>query len=165
MDRSCPSRCFDTTARLPTQQGRGRVMTAYSPQGDECPNCKHLKKQIERLFELADDLRCYTHDWDWKHGAGWDREYKSIRQALQPQDKTNPQPATGTECQDGMPTRLAGDGSTLVMCEGINPPKDKCELCANDPGWVTLPPTYPPGRYKKTHGPCPNGCKPKGDEA
>lgn len=30
--------------------------------------------QLDIAVDLADDLRCYTHDWDWKHGAYWDEQ-------------------------------------------------------------------------------------------
>ena len=34
------------------------------------------------IVELIDDLRSYTHDWDWKYGAFWDVEIARVRGIL-----------------------------------------------------------------------------------
>ena len=34
------------------------------------------------IVELIDDLRSYTHDWDWKYGAFWDAEITRVRSIL-----------------------------------------------------------------------------------
>ena len=34
------------------------------------------------IVELIDDLRSYTHDWDWKYGAAWDVEIARVRGIL-----------------------------------------------------------------------------------
>ena len=47
------------------------------------------------IVELIDDLRSYTHDWDWKYGAFWDAEItrvRSILTALSAGEGTNPPP-------------------------------------------------------------------------
>ena len=73
-----------------------------SPHGEECPNCKRLRELIhERLFELVDDLRCYTHNWDWKYGEYWDKEYAEIKQLLQPPQ----QDSNGGSGEDPLITR------------------------------------------------------------
>jgi hypothetical protein len=29
---------------------------------------------LPKLLEVAEDMRAYTHDWDWKYGEYWDNE-------------------------------------------------------------------------------------------
>lgn len=52
--------------------------------------CRHAVVEIERLqavftnlLELADDLREYTHNWDWKYGEYWDRELNAAHEAVE----------------------------------------------------------------------------------
>jgi len=33
---------------------------------------RRLQNQLRIAVDLADDLRGYTRDWDWKYGAEWD---------------------------------------------------------------------------------------------
>jgi len=37
-----------------------------------------LTAQLAAALELADDLRSYTHDWDWKYGKTWDEQRAAL---------------------------------------------------------------------------------------
>jgi len=39
-----------------------------------------LRESLEKALALADDLRSYTHDWDWKYGEFWDGERQALTQ-------------------------------------------------------------------------------------
>ena len=39
-------------------------------------------KALADAIELVDDLRCYTHDWDWKYGEDWDAARVKLSEAL-----------------------------------------------------------------------------------
>ncbi len=38
-----------------------------------------LRKALMVLLEEAEDIREYTHDWDWKYGAMWDETLANAR--------------------------------------------------------------------------------------
>ena len=40
---------------------------------------KRLQTALSDLVDVADDLRCYTRDWDWKYGEKWDEEIDVAR--------------------------------------------------------------------------------------
>lgn len=40
-------------------------------------------EEFQRLLELAQELRNYTHDWDWKYGEEWDSEMKRSEEYLE----------------------------------------------------------------------------------
>ena len=46
-----------------------------------------LREKFTSLLDVADDLRCYTRDWDWKYGEYWDGEIESARAALAAAEK------------------------------------------------------------------------------
>lgn len=39
---------------------------------------KEIKTALLTVLELIDELRGYTHDWDWKYGKDWDNDRKNI---------------------------------------------------------------------------------------
>lgn len=45
-----------------------------------------LEAQLAELRDLVEDLRCYTHEWDWKYGAEWDERIR----VLGPESDTSP---------------------------------------------------------------------------
>lgn len=54
--------------------------------GLECPartSERELLMVLEEAHELVADLRCYTHDWDWKYGDWWDEEITKLATAIQ----------------------------------------------------------------------------------
>ena len=53
----------------------------WSSKTDKDSKIKRLHEIIDKLLELGDDLRCYTHDWDWKYGEAWDKDLDEIREA------------------------------------------------------------------------------------
>jgi hypothetical protein len=40
-----------------------------------------LHERLTELLDAADDMRAYTHDWDWKYGEYWDGELAKAREA------------------------------------------------------------------------------------
>lgn len=40
-----------------------------------------MRAAFRELLEVAYDLRCYTQDWDWKYGEGWDAELEKAAKA------------------------------------------------------------------------------------
>ncbi len=69
----------------------GRCGGIYGPvhSEDSCPYCeiKRLQAIVDKLLEVGDDLRCYTHDWDWKYGEYWDKELNEAREAVEARGK------------------------------------------------------------------------------
>lgn len=43
---------------------------------------ERLREAMVALLEDAEDIRDYTHDWDWKHGARWDKDLAKAREVL-----------------------------------------------------------------------------------
>ena len=41
---------------------------------------EELAAGFKSLLEVAEDMRDYTHDWDWKYGEYWDAELKKARE-------------------------------------------------------------------------------------
>ena len=39
-------------------------------------------EEVPRLLEAAEDMRSYTHEWDWKYGDHWDNELRMARKAV-----------------------------------------------------------------------------------
>lgn len=40
-----------------------------------------LQAVVDELLGVADDMRIYTHDWDWKYGEYWDGVLEKAREA------------------------------------------------------------------------------------
>jgi hypothetical protein len=55
-----------------------RVQLAMNDEIEE------LERALRDALELADDLRSYTHDWDWKYGEYWDRTRAVLEKDKQP---------------------------------------------------------------------------------
>lgn len=45
-----------------------------------CDEIEHLYERFASLLEVAEDLRCYTTEWDWKYGDWWDAELEKARE-------------------------------------------------------------------------------------
>jgi hypothetical protein len=58
---------------------RMRFCKHWVPLG-KCRVCE-LEGQLAAALELADELRGYTHDWDWKYGADWDKQRAALNSA------------------------------------------------------------------------------------
>ena len=39
---------------------------------------ERLREALREALEYADDLRGYTHDWDWKYGEMWDAQREAL---------------------------------------------------------------------------------------
>ena len=89
--------------RMPYHEDTDEVVRCVRPKGHS-GDCSHrpddltaadaleqraaaLARRVESALELIDDLRSYTHDWDWKYGEEWDKQRAEIAASAPAEEK------------------------------------------------------------------------------
>lgn len=75
---------LDTDGECPEGCGNvGQWLANYEKAQAVIDENARLQAIVDKLLEVGDDLRCYTHDWDWKYGEYWDKELNEAREAAE----------------------------------------------------------------------------------
>jgi hypothetical protein len=77
---------------------------------------KAIEDALREALVLADELRSYTHDWDWKYGEEWDKARAAIAAALAERQ-------AGVDVDSVLPHSLFAEAMEAAEC---------CANCAID---------------------------------